>query len=79
MTGRSTPARRSLLAAGLAAASTPLVASAAHAAPSGRDASGAVRTWTRLPDLPPNRVDWHPAIPVSGRGWPATNPPIRQE
>ncbi|ONI67687.1 galactose oxidase [Kribbella sp. ALI-6-A] len=65
----STPARRSLLAAGLAAASTPLVASAAHATPPGSEGSGGLRSWTRLPDLPPNRVDWHPAVPVSKPYW----------
>ncbi|MGC4936698.1 galactose oxidase [Kribbella sp. DT2] len=69
-TNAQRPARRSLLAGGVAAAaSAPLLAapSAAHASTSAP--AGPLGTWTRLPDLPPNRVDWHPAIPVAKPYW----------
>ncbi|ADB29257.1 Kelch repeat-containing protein [Kribbella flavida DSM 17836] len=68
-----TPGRRGLLAGGIAVSAAPFVvghSTAEAAGPAGRPSpAGAAGTWSRLPDLPPNRVDWHPAAPVGKSYW----------
>lgn len=60
----SRPSRRSLLAAAGVTVGGSLVATPATASP-----AAAASGWSRLPDLPPNRVDWHPSIPVGEPYW----------
>jgi N-acetylneuraminate epimerase len=69
--------RRTLLAGSAAALTAPALAAPAAASASTAapvPAAGPAETpgagrWARLPDLPPNRVDWHPAIPVREPYW----------
>ncbi len=59
------PARRTVLAGGLAVAAglaAPMPATA-------RDSSARALTWDRLPDLPANDNDWSPRIPVGETYW----------